>query len=66
MDYWRMVRELSTLGIDTYNFKDFVKFRHHLRGVETEVSRNEMPRKNASFEQCEKVFNLVKERLLKD
>lgn len=45
MDYWRMVKELSVLGIDTYNFKDFVKFRHHLRGVETEVSRNEMPRK---------------------
>lgn len=64
MDYWRMVRELNQLKIDTYNFKDVIRFRHRQTGVEIEVSRDDMPRKHATLEQCEKVFNLVKERLI--
>lgn len=63
MTYWQMVKELSLLEIDTYNFKDFVKFRHRRSGIETEVSRQEMPRKQATPKQCRMVFEVVRKRL---
>lgn len=64
MDYWQMVRALSEQKIDTYNFKDFVKFRNRTTSVEVDVSRNEMPRKHATNEQCEKVYDFVVSTLL--
>lgn len=63
MDYWTMVTELNSLYIDTYNFKDFVIFRHRKNENEIKVSRDVLPRKRATSEQCQEVFKLVKEQL---
>lgn len=64
MNYWKMTDMLSELSIDTYNFKEFVMFRHKQTLKEVHVTRKDMPRKRATPEQCEKVFNLVKDQLL--
>lgn len=65
MNYHQMVEELSKLGVSTYNFKDSVKFRHLKKDVEIDVPRSIFPRKNASSEQCEFVFNKMTDLLNK-